>query len=46
MTGLVCDLMKVRQKRMVQHQLQAADPHGGGGGDPGLLSVVVHVLSC
>ena len=29
----VGDLMKVRQRRMMQHQLQAADPHGGGG-DP------------
>ena len=33
--GLCSDMMKVRQKRMMmQHQLQAADPHGGGGGDP------------
>ena len=31
--GLIGDLMKVRQRRMMQHQLQAADPHGGGG-DP------------
>ena len=30
MAGLIGDLMKVtRQKRMMQHQLQAADPHGG-----------------
>ena len=36
MAGLIGDLMKVRQKRMMmQHQVQAADPHGGGGGgDP------------
>ena len=34
MAGLFGDLMKVRQRRMMQHQLQAADPHGGGGGDP------------
>jgi hypothetical protein len=33
MAGLIGDLMKVRQRRMMQHQLQAADPHGGGG-DP------------
>ena len=32
--GLIGDLMKVRQRRMMmQHQLQTADPHGGGG-DP------------
>ena len=44
MAGLIGDLMKVRQKRMIQHQLQAADPHG----DPYcLLSVIVHVVhSC
>ena len=44
--GLICDPMKVRQKRMMQHQPQAADPHGGGGGgDPYcLLSVIVHVI--
>ena len=33
MAGLIGDLMKVRQRRMMQHQLQAADSHGGGG-DP------------
>ena len=34
MADLIGDL-KVRQKRMMQHQLQAADPRGGGGGgDP------------
>ena len=33
MAGLIGDLMKVRQRRMVHYQLQAADPHGGGG-DP------------
>ena len=34
MAGLIVDLMKVSKKRMMQqHQLQAADPHGGGG-DP------------
>ena len=32
MAGLIGDLMKVRQRRMMmQYQLQAADPHGGGG---------------
>ena len=31
MAGLIGDLVKVRQRRMMQHQLQAADPHGGGG---------------
>ena len=32
--GLIGDLMRGMQKRiMTQHQLQAADPHGGGG-DP------------
>ena len=30
LAGLIGDLMKVRQRRMMQHQLQAADPHGGG----------------
>ena len=48
MAGLIGDLMKVRQKRMMQHQLQAADPHGGGGGGGGdpccLLSVMC--MSC
>ena len=34
MAGLIGDdLTKVRQRRMMQHQLQEADPHGGGG-DP------------
>ena len=39
--GLIGDLLKVRKKSMLQHQLQAADPQlqaadpqGGGGGDP------------
>ena len=42
MAGLIGDLMKVWQRRMMmmmQHQLQAADRHGGGG-DPQCLSVV------
>ena len=33
LAGLIGDVMTVRQKRMMQHQLQAADPPGGGG-DP------------
>ena len=30
MARLIGDLMKVRQKRVMQHQLQAFDPRGGG----------------
>ena len=41
LAGLIGDLMKVR------HQLQAADPHGGGGDRQCPLSVTVRVVhSC
>ena len=40
-------MMKVRHRRMMQHQLQAADPHGGGVEvirNECLLSVIVRVV--
>ena len=47
LAGLIGDVMKARQRRMMQHHLLAVDPHGGGGDSYCLLSVIVQVVhSC